>query len=396
VLLIEDNPDMSQFVAGLLGAEFAVRVAQSGDQGLAQARAQLPDLIISDVMMPGMSGFDLVRALRGDPHTAGIPVILMTALDSVEDRMEAVDGGADAYLRKPFQPRELLGAVRALLRKHKRQVNLVQEDREQALRVLAEGVAHEVLNPIGFLQNALYILHELCTEACDLVQPPGPRLAEMRSEAERSHAAGREGIARVRDAVEALRRFSRGGGLEPGAAGDVNAVLQRVVTLVGVRGLSIQVTTELDATRRVTLRSGQLEQVLLNLLINAAHATEGRQGRVVLRSWDHPQGGVGISVSDDGPGIAAEVLEKVFYPYFTTKEPGKGTGLGLSLAREMVRQHGGSLTAASELGKGATFTIWLPEASVPAPGSSTGLAAAAPVPTAGPVPLRPPAPDAGA
>ncbi|BAZ22923.1 multi-sensor hybrid histidine kinase [Kalymmatonema gypsitolerans NIES-4073] len=136
ILLADDNADMRDYVKRLLSQRYDVEAVANGTEALATARAQLPDLILSDVMMPGMDGFELLRELRADPHTREIPMILLSARAGEESRIEGLEAGADDYLVKPFSGRELLARVNANLE----MARLRQETtrREQELRAVSE------------------------------------------------------------------------------------------------------------------------------------------------------------------------------------------------------------------------------------------------------------------
>ncbi len=361
VLIVEDSADMLQFLAALLSSRYEVMTAADGQAGLDAARAKHPDLVISDVMMPRMSGFDLVRELRAGQDTARIPVILLTARGAPVDKVEGREGGADIYLTKPFQPSELRAAVQRLLEREEHYADSAIEERERSLLVLAEGAAHEILNPLGFLQNALYVMSESAHELSELPDSDAEAADVLRGEIEQAYAAGTEGVRRVRAVIDGLRRFSRGGGpggLEPAS---INEVVHRVCTLVGVRGVGISIELELAATRLVSLRPGQIEQVLLNLFINARRASGG-QCQVHVRTWDHDRGGIGLELQDDGPGVPAAERERIFNPFYTTGDDGSTSGLGLSVARRIVREHGGSISVGDGVNGGASFAIWLPDA----------------------------------
>ena len=358
VLVVEDNPDMVQLIVALLAVEYDVITAADGEQGFELARQTSPAAIVSDLMMPKLDGFGLVRALRAEPATARIPIALLTAHGSVDTRLEATEGGADAYLTKPFRPRELYATLANLLRRDQQFVAEAREDREMALRVLAEGFAHEILNPLGFVQSALLALRgiaEECMAAVASRTAPGVTTEDV----DAICAAGGEGILRVRGVVEQLRAFSRGGVGAAPTPHRVPDVLKSVTKLLHARNLDRGLTVAIATERLIALRPGALEQILLNLAMNA-HDASGPGCRLEIKCWDDPEGGVGISVSDDGPGIPGAHLEKIFLPFFTTKDPGKGTGLGLALVRQMVREHGGTLTVANNRDRGATFTIKLP------------------------------------
>ena len=354
ILVVDDNRDIVELLTGILHGEFVVYTALDGERGLQAARTHKPDLIISDLMMPQLSGFDLLRAIREDATLRDTPFILLTARGQVEDRINALEMDADAYIAKPFHPVELRTTVRKLLQKVRSQSEAMLDHRALALRVMAEGIAHDILNPLGFVRGAVLILSQLVKEAVSLAPTANPRVAEIAAEAEQFFQSGDEGMSRVQAAIAELRSFSRGDTSEPSPA-DVNDAVSRVIAVAGVRS---QVTPELSPTYLVALRPGQLEQVLLNLIINAQQAA-GPKAEVKIQTHnDETLHGVVIAVQDNGPGIDRQTLKRIFDPYFTTKE--MGTGLGLSVSRQIVRDHGGAMTVESTPNVGTTFKLWFP------------------------------------
>ncbi len=356
VLVVEDNPDMIQLIVGLLSSDYEVLAATDGEQGLALAKKKLPDLVVSDVMMPKMNGFELVRALREDPNTKHIPTVLLTARGQVEDRIEGREGGADAHLTKPFRPEELRATVRDLLKKQGQMLDSSRDERDAAMRILSEGVAHEILNPLGFVRNAFYALRDAVEDLREQVPRSGSaEEAELDQRIEHLYQAGQEGIVRTRTAVDDLRRFGKGSALPPTVL-DTNDVVAQVVSVVSARR-GMKVTMELEASTPAYVPPGQIEKILLNLIKNAGQAVEG-DAEITVRTWN-ADGGVCLSVADRGPGISRDDLEKIFHPYYTTKDPDQGSGLGLALCRQMARDMGGRLDVDSEVGVGTTFTLWV-------------------------------------
>jgi signal transduction histidine kinase len=359
LLIVDDNPDMVDLLRGMLSGEYAVLAAEDAAAGLAIAKEKRPDIILSDVMMPGMNGFELVQRLRQDERTTEIPVALLTARGEVDDRIAGRTTGADAYLTKPFQPKELHATLRGLLQAHDRHVEAARDERDEAMRVLAAGVAHEVLNPLGFIRSALVATREAADELRQNLKDEEQRAA-IGADLERLYRSGEEGVRRVRLAVAELQRFAHGGRPAPLQPTTLTSIATSVLSLVGSDELRSATETDLQATRTISTRPGQIEQVVLNLMLNAYQAG-GETTTITLRSADEGEGVV-LAVQDTGPGISPDQLEEVFNPFYTTKAPGKGTGLGLSVSRQIVRQHGGSLTVESVPGRGTTFYVRLPAA----------------------------------
>ncbi|MBW2695347.1 MAG: response regulator [Deltaproteobacteria bacterium] len=407
ILIAEDNPDMRDLLAMLVGKEFRVRVAKNGREALEALRQRAPDLVLSDVMMPEMSGIELCRAIKGDEESRRIPVVLVTSKAEREMKIEGLELGADDYVTKPFHPRELLARVRTLVRVSSLQrqlagrneelettlcelkqaeVHLVQSERLAAVGELAAGIAHEVNNPVNFALNAVRAmettvkeLRGVADELCAMDPSDPAVLAErLRSlQARAPHASATEltdelvelsgiigeGLKRTSALVGDLRDFA-----VPGRSGKLRVGLDLEK---GVRSTAQLLSYGLDQSRArleieaepglptITGDPAGINQVLLNLIKNAAESfgPPGGTIRVTLRRVDE---GVEVSVRDDGPGVSPRHLPVLFEPFFTTKPEGEGAGLGLSISRQIVDAHGGRLTLETEVGEGTCFVIWLP------------------------------------
>lgn len=355
VLLVEDNDELRDFVAQRLAATYEVEEAKDGEAGLAAARRATPDLIVSDVMMPGMDGHELCRRLRADPGLAAVPVILLTARAGSEAVVEGLEVGADDYVVKPFALRELEARIAAHLRAKETERQLHErESRLVAIGQMTSSVVHDLRNPLTLLKGYADLAHRLAVRGGDTV------IAE---ELEQVKAASD----RLRRMIEEILEFARGGTprllLETLPA---RAFLQETLTPLAAdleeRGIATEIHLKLDDDLKVTLDRDRMQRVLENLLKNAREAvlpgTEVR--RVFLRAWVEEGDGLAIRVADTGPGIAAELAGHLFEPFATTGKK-QGTGLGLVTVRNLVKAHGGEIrveTAAPE--GGAAFTVTLP------------------------------------
>jgi len=410
VLIAEDNPDMRKLLAFLVGREFRVRLARDGREALDRVRERTPDLVLSDVMMPEMSGTDLCAAIKEDPGLAGIPVVLVTSKAESEMKIEGLEKGADDYVTKPFHPRELMARVRSLvllrqLQKElheqnaslqlaleqirKAEVKLVQSERLAAVGELAAGVAHEVNNPVNFALNAARTLarevedvrrfaerlERLDWDDRSKLQSQLPTLERAHAEAGLEESADtirelsqivRDGLERTARLVSDLKDFASPGA-GPRAEVDLARGVRSTLQLLGreLKDRGVEVETHLpDDLPTVQGDAGALNQVFLNLLKNAAEAMEGQDGMVHVEA--SAEGGiVAITLRDAGPGIEPDVMDRLFVPFFTTKAAGGGTGLGLSMSRQIAEAHGGGLRVESEPGEGAAFTLTLPTDPLP-------------------------------
>jgi signal transduction histidine kinase len=407
VVVAEDNADMRRLLVHLLGAEFAVRAARNGREALDLVRERAPALVVTDVMMPEMSGTELCEAIKGEAALAGVPVMLVTSKAEREMKIRGLELGADDYVTKPFHPRELLARARALVRlrllqeelaeqnaaldralQHLRdtEVALIQAERLAAVGELAAGIAHEVNNPVNFALNSLRVLRETVGQVREFAGRVAgidwretaklpERVAELQrleSEIGLEEAVATldelvgivvEGLDRTSRLVSDLRDFGAPGEKERGQI-DLRSCLDSTLTILGplLAHAHVRVEREIDPeTPPVHADSSALKQLFLNLLKNAAEALEESGGTVRVRAGRSPSGReVVVSVEDDGPGIDPALAGRIFDPFVTTKPAGRGTGLGLSICRRIVEAHGGTLELSSSPGAGASFTLRLP------------------------------------
>jgi signal transduction histidine kinase len=405
ILVVDDNADMRELIEFILGREFAVRTARNGREALDVLQGFEPDLVVSDIMMPEMSGTELCAAIKGDARLRDIPVMLVSSKAESEMKIEGLELGADDYVTKPFHPRELLARARshAALRRARLELSqrnaeleraldelrqaeaqLVQSERLAAVGELAAGIAHEVNNPVNYALNAVRALggavaelRELAADVCEL---DFEDLAKLASEGtrlrERVEAAGAdelgatvteladivsEGLERTQRLVGQLRDFAAPGGGEQhpiDLRDGVRATAQLMRHELEAAGLELELELP-ESLQLVQGDPGALNQVFLNLLKNAAEAKDGRGGSVAVAVRE--QGSeVSVEVRDDGPGIPDEVREHLFEPFFTTKAAGAGSGLGLSMCRRIADAHGGRIELESTLGQGSCFRLVLP------------------------------------
>lgn len=391
VLVVEDNREMNDFVARVLEPEFRTLSAHNGRQGLELAEAHLPDLILSDVMMPEMPGDELIRNLRERPHLASIPVILLTAKADDELKSHLLGEGAQDYVMKPFVVEELRARVRNLvankLVRDTLQKELASQDDDiaelaqqvtQRARQLAE--AKEAAEEANRAKDKFLAMlsHELRT-------PLTPALAaamhlDTGGEIDRDQLRSLLGVIRRNIELEArliddlldLTRISKGKIELHLATVDAHAALQDALAMCeeDIREKGSRLDVHLDAPRHHVRADGpRLLQVFWNLLLNAVKFTPAG-GDITLRTSNN-DGRLIVQVADTGIGIAPEVLGRIFEPFeqgeqSVTRQFG-GLGLGLSVAKAFVDAHGGRISAASPgRNQGTTMTVELDTVSPPA------------------------------
>ncbi|MDF3070072.1 MAG: pleC [Polyangiaceae bacterium] len=370
ILVADDNSDMREYIERLLAPHWAVQVVPDGRAALDAARESPPDLVLSDMMMPGMDGVSLLNELRADERTNTIPVILISARAGEEARLEGLETGADDYLIKPFAARELLTRVNTHLEMARvrrnaydqlaaAQAQLVQSAKMASLGQLVAGIAHEINNPLAFALSHLSTVERSLADVESKLEAEiarGPQVTWQRARTRAEEMRG--GLQRIQELVLKLRTFSRldEGELKPASVRDsVGSALTILNHRLEGR---IRVTTHFGEPDVIYCYAGLLNQAIMNLLTNAIDAIEGT-GTVHISSGAEGKWYV-ISIEDSGAGIPEDIREQVFNPFFTTKPVGEGTGLGLSITYSIIKKHGGSIELERGEGGGTRATITLP------------------------------------
>jgi len=367
VLVVEDNLDVLRFLNHQLSVEHSVYLAPDGVQGLELAKREMPDVIVTDYMMPEMDGLEMLRRIKADPQTAGIPVIMLTAKSKLEDRLEVREAGADEYLSKPFRPRELRSTVRQLLESQGRQASVVMREHVKSLEVISAGLAHEIHNPLSRIRSSFAVISKKLNKITETLQREDMEAAEKvkvvqsnLERMERMRQIAEQGIQRIKDVVKLVRRYAREGYPEEPAPIALDEMVQDVARLIAP-DMEREVQIEVDPQAPgVTVRCipEEMQQVIRNIWQNAVDATgEGGKVRVETRV-DGPV--VVFQVSDNGSGISHANIKRIFVPFFTTKDPNNGLGLGLAVAHQVVDRAGGVISVESIEGEGTTFEVKLP------------------------------------
>jgi signal transduction histidine kinase len=359
ILLVEDDTDLREALGdALVESGHMVISAVDGTDGLRQMRTCRPDVVVLDLMMPKLDGWQFRLAQRNDPMLAATPIVVISASNSAT--AEAVD--ADLYLKKPLDTETLLHAIDDVINANARRLEpakAAQTERLAALGTLAAGLAHEINNPLTYvllqLAQALRVLPTLASD------DSRARVAQV----ETLVRGCLEGAERIRGIMAGVRAFSRSDDISVTPV-DVRVPLDAALKLVmnEIRHRAQLVKTYADPPL-VLANEGRLGQVFLNLITNAVQAiAEGNAQAHEIRvsATSDEAGDLVIELSDTGEGIPAHLLGRIFEPYFSTKPVGQGTGLGLSISHSIVSSFGGKITVASEVGRGTTFRVVLPAA----------------------------------
>jgi len=344
ILIAEDNPLLRAQVADLLRADYRVLAAPDGISALDLARKHLPDMLVSDIGMPGMDGIELTKRFKELNGNRLSPVLLLTAMGAVRKRLEGLDAGAVDYITKPFEPEELRARIRNQLLLRSLALRLHETEKTVSLGVLSTGLAHELRNPANGIANAVGPLRRLLGDAIKIELPAGQLFKVVEQCTEQLATLSRQLLS------------LRGGELEMVDA-KVSNLVERAENLASAALKHCNFQKKIDYSGPLSCSPSTILQVLGNLLENAAHAA-GPNGWVRLscmRDGDR----VVFEIADSGKGVPQEIRQKIFEPFFTTKPPGVGTGLGLATAREVVLRHSGTIDV-RDGNPGAVFRIELP------------------------------------
>ena len=365
VLLVEDNADVLQFMHLQLAGHYNVYVAQNGREGLDLVRKEMPDVVVTDFMMPEMDGIGLLRALRRDEAISSTPVVMVTAKSEVEDRLEAREAGADVYLSKPFSALELRHVIDRLLQRQEKHVADVVQTQVQSVEIMSAGLAHEIHNPLSYIRTSLFVIGEAINKFLALSQQDGDGRAlseavqNKHAQLERMHGVAEVGVKRIQEVAELLRRVSRDGFPDEPEMLDFDGAVRNVTSLIAPKDVEqVFLTLELSAPgARVRCVPVKMHQVIRNLVQNAYDCGATK---VWVRTGTAAENLI-FEVLDDGPGIDPDLVSRMFTPFFTTKEPGKGLGLGLAIVQQLVSEVGGKVTVVGSGSKGgATVRVSLP------------------------------------
>lgn len=353
ILVVDDITKNLQIVGTMLrNAGYEVMPTTSGAQALERVRIQLPDLILLDLMMPGMDGLEVCRRLKADPATRQIPVIFLTASNEMEHLVNGFEVGAVDYVTKPFNPPELLARVHTHveLRQARERLREMNDEKNEFMGI----VAHDLRSPLGTING----FADLILEDAQM----------SREEVEDSTRRIRETATRMAEMVQNLldaNRIERGEMQLRLAPADLAALIASVTEAHRPRAAAKQQTIQLEippAPVNVTVDSTVMVQVLENLLSNAVKYSP--PGKNIFVRLKRESGAVRCEVQDEGPGLSAEDQKKLFgkFARLSAKPTGgePATGLGLSIVKKMVEAMNGQVWCESEPGNGATFVVQLP------------------------------------
>ncbi len=412
ILVVDDNPANLQVLSNILQGEgYQVRTVTSGKLALRAAERIPPDLILLDITMPDMDGYQVCETLKKDKKLKSIPIIFISALTDTFDKVKAFDIGGVDYITKPVQVEEAMARVRTHLsiqhfqkeieEKNKAlqdafqqlketQGQLIQTEKMISLGVLTAGIAHELNNPISFILTSTLGIKNNIDFFIKLQKKFDQALTESKGEKSREYQSFKIkndynerleelntlvsnikiGAQRSAEIVKGLRLFTR---LDEDAKISVNLHKNLDSTLLLLHNSykdKINIQKSYNKIPNVLCYPAKINQVFLNILKNAIDSFEplkdNKNQNIITISTDalieDEKEYISVEIKDNGAGIAEKIKDKIFDPFFTTKDIGKGTGLGLSICKTIINEHNGKLLMESEENKGTSFKILIPKA----------------------------------
>lgn len=421
ILLVDDNPNnLKVLFEAIQGHGWKALMATNGELAIEQAEYAKPDLILLDVMMPGIDGFEACRRLKANSITQDIPVIFMTALSDTTDKVKGLEIGAVDYITKPFQQEEVIARLKlhlelshlthtleqkveertielskSLEELQKTQLQLIQSEKMSTLGQLVAGIGHEINNPINSIVANFFHLEEYTDDMLQLLNlyqqkftDTDPEISSLLKKIDLEFLSEdlpsliksmKHGVNRLEDISLSLRTFGRSdisSKVEFQIYEGINSTLMLLKHRLKAneKRPEIQVVKEYAQLPLISCYPGQINQVFMNLIANAIDAFEELNCKrsyqeitadpniIIVNTRVNSDGNtVTICIKDNGSGLSPQVQERIFEQTFTTKAVGKGTGLGLAISHQIiVEKHNGKIEYNSTPGQGTEFMITLP------------------------------------
>lgn len=368
ILVVDDSSSVRGAMRAVLETDFEVEAADSGEAALAVLSRFDADLVLLDLLMPGINGYEVCQRIKSDSRLESVKVLIVSHMTTLDERLKGYAAGADDYIMKPFNAQELMAKVCVFMRLKTAEDGLRQlnEQLNEQVRVRTQQLIDaERMAAIG--RYAAGIVHNLNTPLQVIMG--NAELLSVRHSQDRRMMNLRKAAGQMKKIVGAILSTCRQECAAEYRLIDLNQVLRDQVELLRAAPFfkeNIQVRWELGAIPSYRGLYHHFSQSLGNLIKNAADAMFGHKKPLITIKTAIEPTRIAIAIADTGPGIPDSQIHKIFDPFFTTKpltasdERPTGTGLGLASAREMIASYGGDIQVETQIGRGSTFTVRLP------------------------------------
>ena len=349
ILAVDDTPTSLKLLTDLLKNEgYEVHSALNGEVALHSAAISPPDLVLLDIRMAGMDGFEVCRRLKAQPQTCAIPVIFVSAISATDDKVKGFGLGAVDFVTKPYHRDELLARVHTHMELTRLRRHL--EDANRELEAFSYSVSHDLRAPLRAIDGFSRILLEEYNEKLD---PEGRRLLNV----------VRDNTVKMGLLIDDILKFSRAGRLELNFAEiDMEELAHSVMEELKPGAVGRKLRVKISPLPRLSGDRAMLHQVFVNLLSNAIKFTRTRE-EAVIEVGSHIENNEAVYfVRDNGAGFDMQYADKLFgvFQRLHSESEFEGTGIGLAIVKRIVTRHGGHVWARSEPDKGATLYFALP------------------------------------
>ena len=385
VLIVDDSSVDRKVIQELLKDDYQIMEAEDGQTALDLIAHDLPDIILLDIQMPVIDGFEVCRRIKAELVNQLIPILFFTSSGDIENKVKGFTSGAVDYITKPFIAAEVRARVQAHLHIKQMQeerllklgqenqsitekfnnadqklkdftAQLIQTEKMAAIGEITAGVAHELKQPLNVMKIICQsIMKDIEKQRFDM-ESTKQDLPELLNQ-----------MNRMTQIIDHMRVFSKrtvGTAIEDL---NINETIDAVFVFVGQQLLNHNVAIVKQYGEKLPKVKGdpiRLEQAFMNIITNARQALMScgkKEMKIEIKTYlSQDQKNMIAEIKDNGPGIPVEIREKIFESFFTTKESGEGAGLGLSTAKKIIEEHGGRIEVESALGEWSNFRVILP------------------------------------
>jgi len=386
ILIVDDTPANLKLLVSLLSSNgYNVRPASSGEIALRSVEAKQPSLILLDIRMPKMDGFEVCRRLKDNSDTYDIPVIFISAMDDVNDKIKAFSVGGIDYVTKPFEPEEVLARInthitlrnlqlelesqndklKQLMQKQQEQEEvLIEQSKMASLGELVAGVAHEINTPVGLSITGITHLKSITNELNEQYANGKMTQTNFKNYLDTNIELNESIYINLKRTAELVKSFKMVAVEQSNEKKDIFFMCEKINQVLlslnnTLKHTKISVEVECNDKIQVNKDPGAIFQILTNFITNSLmHGFKDIEDGTINILVFEKEDNVHLVYKDNGVGIKEDVISKIFDPFFTTNRAHGGVGLGLHIVYNIVNtQLEGSINVKSTVGKGVEFEI---------------------------------------